>query len=287
MKFTKMHGIGNDYVYVNGWEETVEDPSRVAVRISDRHKGIGSDGLILILPSEIADCRMEIYNADGSRGLMCGNGIRCVGKYVYDHGIARKPRVTVESASGVKELELIVNDGKVSEAVVDMGVPILTSNGVQIPLAGLSPKELEEHPVWEELKVEDQLYRVIGISMGNPHVVTWLEDCDLTDLELEKIGPKFECHPRFPDRTNTEFVQVVDSTHLKMRVWERGSGETMACGTGACAVMTASCLAGFTGRQAEVSLRGGNLRITWREDGHILMQGPAVEVFHGEIALDS
>lgn len=264
MKFTKMQGIGNDYVYVNCFEETIKNPCRVAQIVSDRHFGIGSDGLILIQPSEKADCRMRMYNLDGSEGAMCGNAIRCVGKYVYDHGIVRKERISVETQSGLRYLDLVVEQGKVASVTVDMGEPELTS---------LLP---------EPICVDGKDYEFIGISVGNPHAVYFMEDID--SLDLERIGPAFEHHERFPERTNTEFIQLVDRSHIRMRVWERGSGETWACGTGATASVAAAILMGYVENSVRVSLRGGELVITWnRETNHIFMTGPAVEVFHGEM----
>lgn len=263
MKFTKMHGLGNDYVYVNCFEENVENPEAVAVAVSDRHFGIGSDGLILIKPSESADCQMDMYNLDGSRGAMCGNGIRCVGKYAYDHGIVDKTSISVETPSGIKYLEMKAENGKVTAVTVDMGKPVQTS---ELP---------------EKILVDGTEYEFTGISMGNPHAVIYMDE--IADLDLEKIGPEFENHERFPDRTNTEFVKVIDRTHVEMRVWERGSGETMACGTGACAVAVASILAGYVEDTVEVQLLGGPLQITWdREKDTVYMTGPAVEVFSGE-----
>ncbi|MBP3926828.1 MAG: diaminopimelate epimerase [Clostridium sp.] len=263
MKFTKMQGLGNDYVYVNCFEETVEHPQAVAVAVSDRHFGIGSDGLILIKPSEVADCQMDMYNLDGSRGAMCGNGIRCVGKYAYDHGIVDKTKISVETPSGIKYLDMKAENGRVTAVTVDMGQPAVTS---ELP---------------EKIEVDGKEYEFTGISIGNPHAVLFVDE--VADLELEKIGPKFENHVRFPDRTNTEFVKVLDRTHVKMRVWERGSGETMACGTGACAVAVASILAGYVENTVEVQLLGGPLQITWdRENDRVYMTGPAVEVFSGE-----
>lgn len=283
MKFTKMHGIGNDYVYVNCFEETVADPVRTAIAVSPRHFAIGSDGLILIKPSKVADCCMEMYNADGSLGAMCGNGVRCVGKYAYDHGIVDKSKttVTVETASGIKTLKLTVRDGKAVMAEVDMGSPVLTSHKADRELTIEDYQTLSRETVWEKLDVAGQTWEMIGISMGNPHAVVYVEDTD--SLEIEKIGPLFENHSRFPDRTNTEFVQVLDDHTLKMRVWERGSGETFACGTGACAVLAASTLAGFVKGKADIQLLGGTLHIELREtDGHVMMTGPAAEVFSGE-----
>lgn len=266
MKFTKMQGIGNDYVYVNCFEEQVENPGRISEFISNRHFGIGSDGLILICPSDKADCRMRMFNEDGSEGSMCGNGVRCVGKYVYDHGIVDKTRISVETLGGIKYLELHVEDGKVASVKVDMGVPELTS---RLP---------------EDITVDGQAYQFTGISVGNPHAVYFQEGID--SLDLEKIGPFFENHERFPDRVNSEFIEVLDRTHLKMRVWERGSGETQACGTGATASAVAAIMLGLAEDTVEVQLRGGSLTIHWdRESGHVYMTGPAVEVYSGEIDL--
>lgn len=269
MKFTKMQGIGNDYVYVDCFQETVENPGKTAVFVSDRHFGIGSDGLILIKPSTVADCQMDMYNLDGSRGAMCGNGVRCVGKYAYDHGVVPPDRttLTVETASGIKTLQIQAENGKARELTVDMGKPEITSE------------------IFEPITVDGQEYRFIGISMGNPHAVLFVDDTE--SIPLETIGPKFEKHSRFPDRTNTEFVEIVDRGHIKMRVWERGSGETMACGTGACASAAASILAGYTDTKVEVELLGGSLLIEWdREKDTIYMTGPAEEVFSGEIELN-
>lgn len=264
MKFSKMQGIGNDYVYVNCFEETVEDPCETAKMVSDRHFGIGSDGLILIKPSDVADCQMDMYNLDGSRGAMCGNGIRCVGKYAYDHGIVDKPEIDVETPSGIKHLSMKVKDGKVELVTVDMGRPVPTSE------------------IGEPITVDGKEYRFTGVSMGNPHAVVFMDG--IKDLEIEKIGPSFESHERFPDRTNTEFVEVVDRGHVNMRVWERGSGETLACGTGACATVVACILNGLTDDEVRVTLLGGDLLIRWdREKDTVFMAGPAAEVFHGEI----
>lgn len=283
MKFTKMHGIGNDYVYVNCFEEEVKDPSKVAIAVSPRHFAIGSDGLILIKPSKVADCCMEMYNADGSLGAMCGNGVRCVGKYIYDHGIVdpSKTVVTVETGSGIKTLKLTVKDGKAVLAQVDMGSPVLTSHCRERVLVPEDYKNLTREEIWETIEVAGKTWEMIAVSMGNPHAVVYVEDTD--SLEIEKIGPLFENHPRFADRTNTEFVQKIDDHTLKMRVWERGSGETLACGTGACAVLTASTLAGLVDGKADIRLLGGTLQIELRrEDGHVMMTGPAEEAFCGE-----
>ena len=279
MKFTKMHGIGNDYVYVNCFEETVEDPAAVARFVSDRHFGIGSDGLILIKPSEAADCEMDMYNLDGSQGAMCGNGIRCVAKYAYDYGIVHKTQISVATRSGIKYLDLTVKDGKVSQVKVNMGAPILTAS--QIPV--VSEKE---EVINEPLEVNGETYYITAVSMGNPHAIVYMTDVD--HLDIEKIGPSFENHVAFPDRVNTEFVQVIDDHTLKMRVWERGSGETLACGTGACAVAVASILNERvdSDKPVTVKLLGGDLEIYWnRQENLVYMTGPATTVFDGEIDL--
>ncbi|MDY5022324.1 MAG: diaminopimelate epimerase [Blautia sp.] len=279
MKFTKMHGIGNDYVYVNCFKEVVKDPAAVARFVSDRHFGIGADGLILIKPSDIADCEMDMYNLDGSQGAMCGNGIRCVAKYVFDYGIVNKTSISIATRSGIKYLDLSVKDGRVSMVKVNMGSPILTAS--QIPVVS-SKEEVIDEP----LEVEGTTYRITAVSMGNPHAIVYMDDVD--SLEIDKIGPAFENHIAFPDRVNTEFVKVIDSHTVQMRVWERGSGETLACGTGACAVAVASILNGLTdGTQpVTVKLLGGNLQIFWdRQENLVYMTGPASTVFDGEIDL--
>lgn len=278
MKFTKMHGCGNDYVYVNCFEETVDNPSEVAKYVSDRHFGIGSDGLILIKPSDVADFEMEMYNADGSRGEMCGNGIRCVGKYVYDYHLTDKTQISVETLAGIKYLNLLVEDKKVSRVRVNMGAPILEADQIPTTFEGISVID-------QPMTVAGKEYRVTCVSMGNPHCVIFLDE-DITDLDLEKIGPEFEHHARFPKRVNTEFVNRIDDTHLRMRVWERGSGETWACGTGTCATVVAAILNGFTKNEVEVELLGGTLKIEWdREKNLVYMTGPAVVVFDGECVL--
>lgn len=280
MKFTKMQGLGNDYVYVNCFKETVENPSSVAKFVSNRNFGIGSDGLILICPSETADFQMVMYNADGSRGEMCGNGIRCVAKYVYDYGLTDKTRISVETLGGIKYLDLTVEDGKVRLVKVDMGEPHLAPE--EIPIA-MDDKDVGK-VIDEEIDVDGTVYHMTGVSMGNPHTVVYMHD--LKGLEIEKIGPKFESHPRFPQRINTEFAHVLDEHTVEMRVWERGSGETLACGTGACAVAVASILNGLTKRSVTVKLLGGDLMIEWNEEnGHVFMTGPAEVVFDGEIDL--
>ena len=279
MKFTKMQGIGNDYVYVNCFEETVKDPAAVARYVSDRHFGIGSDGLILIKPSDIADCEMDMYNLDGSQGAMCGNGIRCVAKYVYDYGIVKKENISVSTKSGIKYLDLTVRDGKVALVRVNMGSPVLTAS--QIPVVS-STEEMINAP----LKVNGETYYITAVSMGNPHAIVYMTDVD--HLDIGEIGPYFENHMAFPDRVNTEFVEVLDDHTLKMRVWERGSGETLACGTGACAVAVASILNGHVDGEKPVTVKllGGDLEIFWdRQENLVYMTGPADTVFDGEIDL--
>ena len=279
MKFTKMQGIGNDYVYVNCFEETVKDPAAVARYVSDRHFGIGSDGLILIKPSDKADCEMDMYNLDGSQGAMCGNGIRCVAKYVYDYGIVKKENISVSTKSGIKYLDLTVRDGKVALVRVNMGSPILTAS--QIPVVS-STEEMINAP----LKVNGETYYITAVSMGNPHAIVYMTDVD--HLDIGEIGPYFENHMAFPDRVNTEFVEVLDDHTLKMRVWERGSGETLACGTGACAVAVASILNGHVDGEKPVTVKllGGDLEIFWdRQENLVYMTGPATTVFDGEIDL--
>ena len=273
MKFTKMQGLGNDYVYVNCLKEKLENPSKTAIQVSDRHFGIGSDGLILINPSEVADFEMEMYNADGSRGEMCGNGIRCVAKYVYDYGLTDKTQISVETLGGIKYLDLTVENGKVKLVKVDMGRPILEP--AQIPIVAEGDTVIDA-----PILVDGKEYRMTGVSMGNPHTVVFMDD--VKNLEIEKIGPLFENHERFPKRINTEFVKVLDRKTVEMRVWERGSGETLACGTGACAVAVACILNGLTENEVTVKLLGGDLQIQWdREKDTVFMTGPAVTVFDG------
>lgn len=277
MKFTKMHGCGNDYVYVNLFEEQIENPAKVSIAVSDRHFGIGSDGLITIGASEIADFRMRIYNADGSEAEMCGNGIRCVAKYVYDHKLTDKTEITVETGAGVKTLQLTVADDKVTLVRVDMGEPILTPDEIPVVADG-------NRVVDEPIVVDDKEWRMTCVSMGNPHAVVFVDD--VAHFELEKYGPLFENHVRFPKRTNTEFVQIISRNEAIMRVWERGSAETWACGTGTCATVMACILNGLTDNDVLVHLRGGDLRIVYDEkSNHVFMTGPATEVFEGEIQL--
>lgn len=280
MKFTKMHGLGNDYVYVNCFEEKIENPPAVARYVSDRHFGIGSDGLIMINPSEAADFEMEMYNADGSRGEMCGNGIRCVAKYVYDYGLTDKTNILVETLGGIKYLDLTVEDGKVVLVRVDMGKPELRPEKIPILMDGYD--ETAGQVVDAPILVDKEEYRMTGVSMGNPHAIVYVDD--VQGLDIEKIGPKFENHKRFPQRINTEFARVIDRQTAEMRVWERGSGETLACGTGACAVAVSSILNGYTDNQVVVELLGGDLKIEWdREADRVYMTGPATVVFDGEI----
>lgn len=277
MKFTKMQGLGNDYVYVNCMDQMVEDAAETARRVSDRHFGIGSDGLILICPSDKADFEMRMYNADGSRGEMCGNGIRCVGKYVYDYGLTDKTSISVETLGGIKHLFLEVEDGKVRLVKVDMGPAILEPDKIPVIAEG-------SQVVDEPLQVDGKTFRMTCVSMGNPHAVVYVDD--VQGMDLTKTGPSFENHERFPNRINTEFAHVLDRNTVEMRVWERGSGETLACGTGACAVAVASILNGYTEDQVTVRLLGGDLKIEWdREANKVYMTGPAEVVFDGEIRL--
>ncbi len=283
MKFTKMQGCGNDYVYVNGFEEQIakDEKSDLARRISDRHFGVGSDGLIFINPSDIADFEMEMYNGDGSRAEMCGNGIRCVGKYVYDHGMTKGKEFTVESFGAVKHLTVVEEEeGRAKTLRVDMGSPILEAEKVPV-----SPKyffvDPAESVVDAPIEVDGNDYHVTCVSMGNPHAVVFIEDTD--SLPIESIGPKFENHEAFPNRINTEFVQVIDKGYVKMRVWERGSGETLACGTGCCATAVACILNGKTENKVTVEVLGGKIEIEWdREKNVIYMTGPGVTVFEGD-----
>lgn len=283
MKFTKMHGIGNDYVYVNCFKEQVTNPSEVAKKVSDRHFGIGSDGLILIKPSDVADFEMDMYNADGSQGAMCGNGIRCVAKYVYDYGLTDKTQIRVATKSGIKVLDLMVKDGKVQEVCVDMGAPILKPEEIPVDVQAAEAAGEERLVNWQ-IQVNGTQYHMTCVSMGNPHCIVPVEDPG--KLIIGEIGPKFENHPAFPDRVNTEFIRVLDRKTVKMRVWERGSGETLACGTGACAVAVACILNGWTEDEVTIKLLGGPLRIRWnREKNTVFMTGSATVVFDGEITL--
>lgn len=278
MYFTKMHGLGNDYVYVNCFAENVREPGKLARRLSDRHFGIGADGLILIGPSVKADFRMEIYNADGSRAEMCGNGIRCLAKYVYDRGMTGKRELEIETPAGIRRVWLETAGGRVRQVTVDMGYPILQADKIPI---------ISEHSrvVQEKIEVCHTEYRMTGVSMGNPHAVIYVKRVD--GLDLARLGPEIEYHGRFPRRINVEFVQVLSRRELRVRVWERGSAETLACGTGACAAAVASVLNDLTERQVTVKLKGGELTIQWNpEDGKVYLTGPAKMVYDGQITIE-
>lgn len=278
LTFSKMHGIGNDYIYINCFQETVTDPKKLSIFMSNVRFGVGSDGLVLILPSEVADFRMRIFNADGSEAMMCGNATRCVGKYVYEHGMTDKTEVSLETNSGIKYLTLSVNEAtnKVDAVKVDMGKAILKP--AEIPVADDGDRFIAKPVV-----VDGVSYDMTCVSMGNPHAVVFLPEID--SLDLEKIGPSFEHHPLFPNRVNTEFIRVIDDHTLQMRVWERGSGETFACGTGACAAAVASVLNGYCKREQEIliHLRGGDLRIIYHNDESVTMIGPATFIFEGKM----
>ena len=277
MKFTKMHGTGNDYIYVNGLVETIENPAEFAIQYSDRHKGIGSDGLVMILASETCDFRMRMFNADGSESEMCGNASRCIGKYVYDKGLTNKTTLTLETLAGVKALQLFIGvDQKVEKVTVDMGEPIL--DAALIPVTSDKNRVINE-PLAFNSEIQ---YNITTVSMGNPHAVIFTTD--ILQLDLPKIGPVIENATIFPRRTNTEFIEVLTNNHVKMRVWERGSGETMACGTGACASVVAGVMNGLISRHTTVELLGGELTIEWKEeDNHVYLTGGATTVFEGEI----
>lgn len=279
MKFTKMHGCGNDYIYVNGFQETIniEDKPKIVTYLSDRHFGIGGDGVIFINPSKEADFEMEMYNADGTRAEMCGNGIRCVAKYVYDYGLTEQTDISIVSFGKIKYLTLTVEQGKVSKVRVNMGAPELIAKEVPV---------ISEHQmvIDEEIVVKDQTYHMTCVSMGNPHAVVFMDD--VAQLDIEAIGPFFENHERFPRRTNTEFVRVIDRKHVEMRVWERGTGETLACGTGCCATVVACVLNGLTDCDVTVKVLGGSIDISWdRERNLVFMTGPAATVFDGEVSI--
>lgn len=277
MKFYKMHGIGNDYIYFDCMKEEPENPGELSRRLSDRHFSIGGDGVILLCPSEIADCKMRMFNADGSEGRMCGNGVRCLAKLAHDLGYVKGTTCTVETLSGIKKLELYIDaGGKVNSATVDMGAAVLEGSLIPSLLEG-------ERVVNRPLEVDGEVYGVTLVSMGNPHCVVFLEP---RGLDIEKIGPRFENHPVFPDRVNTEFIRLIGKNHLKMRVWERGSGETLACGTGACAAAVAACLNGLCdkGKEITVSLLGGDLTIVYTDE-RVMMTGGATLAFTGEIEL--
>ena len=274
IKFTKMHGIGNDYIYINCFEQEIDNPTELARLMSPRRTSVGSDGLILICPSDTADAKMRMFNLDGSEGKMCGNGIRCVGKYLYDNGIARKDAITVETLSGIKTLKIEAENGKAKFITVDMGEPILTPREIPVKFNG-------ERMVNEPIIIGGKEYRITAVSMGNPHAVLFCED--IQKLDLEGIGPQFENAPIFPEKVNTEFIRVINDAELEMRVWERGSGETFACGTGACAAVTAAVLNGYCsrGKEITVKLKCGDLMITYAENSHIYMRGTAEKVYDG------
>lgn len=273
MIFTKMHGLGNDYVCINCFRERVEDPPGFARTLCDRHYGIGADGLILICPSKVSDFKMEIYNSDGSVAGMCGNGIRCLGKYVYDYGLTGKETLSIETKSGIRNMHLQIQDGKACGAMVDMGVPRLNAHSIPI----LSEKDLV---INDPIEVQEKNYRMTGISMGNPHAVIFSEE--INGISLEKTGRELEFHPRFPERANIEFCHVTARDRMEIRVWERGVGETLACGTGACAAVVASVLNDLTDEEVIVKLLGGELSVRWdRKVNHVFLEGPAVKVFDG------
>jgi len=276
MEFTKMHGIGNDYIYFNCLEEEIKDPEKLSIRLSDRHFGVGGDGIVLILPSDVADFRMRMFNADGSEGKMCGNATRCIGKYVFEKQYTDKKEITLETLAGIKELNLKVENNKVVEVTVNMGAPIINSKDVPVNFN----KELVLN---ERVIIETTEYNITCVSMGNPHCIVYMDNID--DLDLRTIGPKFEKNPMFPEGINTEFVEVIDEKTLKMRVWERGSGETYACGTGACAAVVASILNGYCKKDAEITVKllGGELKIKYTIDGLVYMTGPSEIVFEGRL----
>ncbi len=279
MKFTKMHGAGNDYVYMDARISPVTEPDKLAITVSDRHKGIGSDGLVLILPSEVADVRMRMFNSDGSEAQMCGNAIRCVGKYAYEHELVSKPELSVETLAGIKIIKLILQDGHVTGATVDMGKPQWVPKQIPVEYAGDTALEID-------ITVLGKAYKASCVSMGNPHAVIELApDEDLQSFPLAEVGKVIENHPLFPERVNVEFIQILDKKNIRMRVWERGAGETQACGTGACAVGVVAARLGRCERDVTIHLLGGSLHITWADNDHIFMTGEAVTVFEGELLL--
>jgi len=275
LPFTKMHGCSNDYIYVNGFEYELTAPEALSVRLSDRHTGVGSDGLILVLPSQVAEAKMRMFNADGSEALMCGNGIRCVAKYVYDYGLAKKERLRIDTLSGIKEIELSIEDGLAASAKVDMGPAELDPKKIPVNLPG-------ESVIARPVNIGGVSYEITCVSMGNPHAVVFCENVD--DLYLRELGPLFENNALFPDRVNTEFIEILGKNHLKMRVWERGSGETLACGTGACAAAVAAVLNGHCEKNADITveLRGGTLVINYTDET-VFMTGNCVKVFEGTV----
>lgn len=276
MKFTKMQGMGNDYIYFNGFEEKIENPNELSIKLSDRHFGIGGDGIVIILPSEIADFRMRMFNADGSEGKMCGNASRCIGKYVYEKGLTDKTDVTLETLSGIKKLHLTIDNGKVKSVTVDMGKAEFTADKIPV----ISDKE---QVISQPVTIGGREWKITCVSMGNPHCVIFTEN--VADMELEKIGPLFENADIFPDRINTEFVRVIDKNNLEMRVWERGSGETLACGTGTCATVSAAVKNGICNADefVKIKLLGGELNVKYCSDATVLMQGGAEFCFEGEV----
>lgn len=278
LKFTKMHGCGNDYIYFNCFEQEVADPEALSIRLSDRHFGIGGDGIVLICPSDVADAKMRMFNADGSEGKMCGNATRCIGKYMYEHGLISKPEMTLETLSGIKILKMTEEDGKITSVRVDMGKAILKPSEIPTKYTG-------DTAVSVPLTVDGTDYAVTCVSMGNPHCIVFV-DQDVNTLDLPKIGPSFENHEMFPERINTEFIRVIDDHTLQMRVWERGSGETLACGTGACAAAVASVLNGYCpkGEDITIHLIGGDLKIRYTDEA-VYLTGPATTVFEGSIEL--
>lgn len=275
LKFTKMQGAGNDYIYVNGFDQKIDDPSALAIKLSNRHFGIGSDGLVLILPSDMCDFRMQMFNSDGSEAEMCGNASRCVGKYVYDNSLTTKKEITLETKAGIKYITLLDGDKKARKITVDMGEPILD------PV--LIPVKIDKEPVLNyPLDIDGKIWEISCVSMGNPHAVVFTTG--IKDFDLPILGPKFEKHSIFPRKTNTEFIEIVDRQTLNMRVWERGAGETLACGTGACAAAVAAILNGYCDRKMTIHLLGGDLEIEWNQkNNHVYMTGEAVTVFDGEL----
>lgn len=277
MRFTKMHGIGNDYVYVNCFNEQINHPEKLAVLISDRHKGIGSDGLVLIMPSDVADFRMRMFNPDGSESQMCGNASRCIGKYVFDKGLTQKTQLSLETKAGIRHLQLYPENGKIKQVCVDMGAPILCAKDIPVVAS-------KETIIDQEVDFDPERYKITCVSMGNPHAIIFSNK--IKNIVLEYIGKKIESSKMFPERTNVEFVEIASPQRANVRVWERGTGETQACGTGACAVLVAGVLTGRLERKATIGLPGGALHIEWKEDNNrVYMTGEAVTVFEGEINL--
>lgn len=279
LRFSKMHGLGNDYIYVNCFTQKIKNASELAIKLSDRNFSIGSDGLVLIAPSTVADCKMIMFNADGSEGKMCGNAVRCIGKYVYDNNIAKKDVITIETLSGIKTLQMTIQNGIAVAAKVDMGEPIFDPSLIPI---NTSKKEFID----EEIEINNHKYLATCVSIGNPHCVVFTHNVD--NIKLNEIGPLFENNVLFPERVNTEFVEVINENTLKMRVWERGSGETLACGTGACAVAVSAVLNNVSKRNSDITvkLKGGDLIINWADDGKVYMTGPATNVFEGTIEIN-